>query len=641
MAYIYPRYKYVSPVDLNQEVHHPVVIVGAGLVGLTLALDLAKHSIKTVVIDEGDTVSEGSRAIVFAKRSLEIFGRLGLGERLLEKGVSWHVGRIFSQDKELYEYNFMPEDGHEFPAFLNLQQYYIEQWLIEACQASRLVDIRWKTRASGIESSKTGAVLDVETPDGQYRLKTDWLLACDGAHSFVRNSLGLHFIGKEFPSRFLIADIVMKSDFAAERRFWFNPPFHPGHSVLLHKQPDNVWRVDFQLGNSVDPTKESRPESVIPRLKAMFGPHTDFSLDWVSVYSFRCRRIQRFVHDRVVFVGDSAHQVSPFGGRGGNGGIQDADNLAWKIALVLQEKAPTRLIESYNEERVLAADENILNSTRSAEFITPTSEGASALREAILILSQDYDFARRMANSGRLSQPAVLNGCSFIQGGGELAIGNIPVGSPALDAPVECEGKPDWLLHHIKDNGFTLIEFHDDKSLKKKYSGVSKNLEGSVNRVLIATCRDVPQDRLTDKGIVVLNDAEGLVEIRYGMPAGSVMLLRPDQHIAAVFEEFDRVRIEGAVRRACGYVDNAIKQDEEKIKPQLVTDLNVDDPDAIFSLLSDAHEGLGDEASSLLNAQIVLMLANHLGDTHIVEEAIRIASNYVRYEKDVSIPQYG
>ena len=256
-TYTHPRYA-IAPI-CDAGARHPIVIVGAGMVGLTAALDLARRGQRVVVLDDDDTVSVGSRAICISKRSLEIYARLGIGQRLLNKGVTWNTGKVFFRDRLVYEFNLLPEAGHEFPAFVNLQQYYLEQWLVEACAATKLVGLRWKNRVVSVDNRTDGVTLSVETPAQTYALTADWLLACDGAHSAVRESLGLEFTGKVFRDRFLIADIVMHADWPAERRFWFDPPFHAGGSALLHRQADDVWRLDFQLGWDADPDAERDP----------------------------------------------------------------------------------------------------------------------------------------------------------------------------------------------------------------------------------------------------------------------------------------------------------------------------------------------------------------------------------------------
>ena len=328
-----------------------MVVVGAGPVGLAAAIDLAQRGVPVVVLDDDDTVSVGSRAICYAKRALEILDRLGCGDPVVDKGVRWNVGKVFHHDELVYSFDLLPETGHRRPAFVNLQQYWLEQYLVERAQALPAIDLRWKNRVTAVAAAADGVTVTVDTPDGAYTLACDWLVACDGARSPVRTMLGLESEGQVFRDRFLIADIHMQSGFPPERWFWFDPPFHPNQSVLLHRQADDVWRIDFQLGWDADPEEERKPEKILPRLVAMLGPDARFDIEWASVYTFQCRRMAKFRHGRVLFAGDAAHLVSPFGARGANSGFQDADNLCWKLALVLAGKAPERLLDSYDVER--------------------------------------------------------------------------------------------------------------------------------------------------------------------------------------------------------------------------------------------------------------------------------------------------
>lgn len=408
--YSYAPFAYVPPPELSGRVpeRRPVIIVGAGPVGLAAAIDCALHGVRCVVLDDNDVVSVGSRAICWSKRTLEIFDRLGVGQRMLDKGVTWKVGRLFHGEREVWRFDLLPEAGHRMPAFVNLQQYYVEHYLVErAGDFPELIDLRWNNRVTAVARRPDGVEVSVETPDGSYAIAADWLIACDGARSPVRGMLGLDFAGRVFEERFLIADVEMKADFPSERWFWFEPPFHNGRSALLHKQPDDIYRIDLQLGPDADPEAEKKPENVVPRIERMLG-HRDFELDWVSVYTFQCRRLERFVHDRVIFAGDSAHVVSPFGARGGNGGIQDVDNLVWKLAMVIRGEAPASLVATYDEERIHGADENILNSSRSTAFMTPKTGMERIFRDSVLGLAGEHAFARRLVNSGRLSQPCSL-----------------------------------------------------------------------------------------------------------------------------------------------------------------------------------------------------------------------------------------
>ncbi len=443
-----PEYPYRRCAEQQdgQGIEHPVIIVGAGPVGLTLALDLARRGQPVVLVDDNNTVSVGSRAICFAKRTLEIWSRLGCAERMVSKGVNWQLGRVYFRDQQVYAFDLLPAQGHQMPAMINLQQYYLEQYLVDACEASTAIDLRWKHKVTSIRQDAAGIDLEITTPDGHYTTRARWVVACDGANSGLRRMAGADFSGEVFQDRFLIADVVMKAGFPSERWFWFDPPFHPGQSVLLHRECDDVWRIDFALGPQADPDEERKPENVIPRIRAMLGPDVQFELEWVSVYQFACRRIDRFRHGRLVFAGDSAHQVSPFGARGANSGVQDADNLAWKLGHVLDGSAPEALIDSYHEERARAADDNILNSTRATDFISPKNEASLVFRNAVLDLARTEPFARALVNSGRLSTPTPYLDSSLVTHDAEAFDCQIGPGWPCEDAPVMMGDRPAWFL---------------------------------------------------------------------------------------------------------------------------------------------------------------------------------------------------
>jgi len=390
-TYTYPTFPYRAPADLmaGAPQRKPLVIIGAGPVGLAAAIDARLQGLEVLLFDEEDSVSFGSRAVCYAKRALEILDRLGVGDVVCDKGVSWNVGRTFLQEDEVYRFNLVPDAGHKRPGMINLQQYHLEEALVK--RATELgADLRWKYKVVGVQPLDDGARVMVETPDGGFEIEADWLIVADGARSNVRRQLGLDIEGHVFKDRFLIADVIMKADFPAERWFWFDPPFHPNQSVLLHKQSDNVWRTDFQLGWDADPEEEKKPENIIPRVKAMLGDDREFELEWASIYTFQCRRMKNFRHGRLLFVGDAAHQVSPFGARGANSGFQDTDDLMWKLALVMKGQAPDALLDTYDADRIYAADENIRNSTRSTDFITPKSKVSRQFRNAALQLARHH-----------------------------------------------------------------------------------------------------------------------------------------------------------------------------------------------------------------------------------------------------------
>src|ERR1700691_2044616 len=385
---------------------HPVVVIGAGPVGLSLAIDLAQRGQAVVLLDDADRIGEGSRAICFSKRSLEFWDRLGVADRMVDKGVVCSVGKIFHAASQIYQFNLLPEEGHKRPAFINLQQFYAEAYLVDRVGELAAIDLRWRNKVTGLEQRNDHVVLTVETPDGPYRPRAQYVVACDGARSSLRQMVGAEFAGKVFEDQFLIADVKMTAAFPTERWFWFDPPFHAGRSALLHKQPDDIWRIDLQLDRSADPAVEKQPENVRPRIARMLG-HDQFDFEWISLYKFQCRRMARFLHGRVIFAGDAAHQVSPFGARGANSGLEDAENLGWKLDRVLRKISPEVLLESYHIERSQAADENIRESTRSTDFMAPNSPYEGRLRKAVMSLAKETEFGKRMVNGGRLSVPSV------------------------------------------------------------------------------------------------------------------------------------------------------------------------------------------------------------------------------------------
>src|SRR6476646_3156328 len=389
-------------------VAHAIVVVGAGPVGLSLAIDLAQRGQHVVLLDDADRIGEGSRAICFSKRSLEYWERLGVADRLAAKGVVWSVGRIFHGESQLYQFNLLPEDGHKRPAFINLQQYYAESYLVDRISDLPAIDLRWRNKVTAVEQRNDSVALTIETPEGAYRLHAQYVVACDGARSSLRQMVGAEVAGQVFEDQFLIADVKMTAEFPTERWFGFDPPFHAGRSALLHKQPDDIWRIDLQLNPDADPAVEKRPENVRPRIARMLG-HEKFDFEWISLYKFQCRRMDKFIHGRVIFAGDAAHQVSPFGARGANSGLEDAENLAWKLDRVLRGSSPVALLETYHLERSAAADENIRESTRSTDFMAPSSNQEARLRKAVLSLAKETEFGKRMVNAGRLSVPSIYH----------------------------------------------------------------------------------------------------------------------------------------------------------------------------------------------------------------------------------------
>ena len=505
-----------SPMPSSSSEKSPITIVGAGPVGLTLALDLGQRGHNVILVNLLDFVSAGSKAICFAKRTLDIWDRLGVGKSMVNQGVIWDTGKVFwgSSDTPVYQFDMLPVKSQKMPGFINLQQYHAEVILIEAVAKLPNVDVRWGHKVTRLESRDDGATLEVETADGSYGIESEWVIACDGSRSTIRGCLGLDFEGRIFEDNFLIADVKMEQERPSERWFWFDPPFNRGQSALMHKQPDNVWRLDFQLGWDIDREACIRPENVEPYVRAMLGEDVEFTPEWYSVYTFQCRRMARFLHGRVIFAGDAAHLVSPFGARGCNGGVADIENLGWKLDAVLKGAADTRLLETYNDEAIATADENILNSSRATDFMTPKTAASSAFRDAVLELARDYPFARPFVNSGRLSMAAHYSESALNTPDEEgVKWRGVAPGSPALDAPMG-DG---WLLERLVGS-FKLVA----------HGAMPGNIE-------------------------TINVADALLAIeRYDLEPGSAILIRPDQYVAARFRQPTVEKMNKAIERAMG-----------------------------------------------------------------------------------------
>ena len=522
-------YPYERSPDQDQAIpaHHTAIVVGGGPVGMGMALDLGLRGVPVLVLDDHDGVGQGSRAICFAKRTLEICDRLGCGGPMVDKGVVWNVGKVFRDTKQIYEFNLLPEEGHRRPAFINLQQPYFEKFLVErvrrAIADGAPIEIRGRNAVTAIAEIDGGLRLDIDTPEGAYALTSDWLIACDGARSPIRQMMGLGFAGRVFEDNFLIADVRMDAEFPTERWFWFDPPFNRGQSALLHKQPDDIWRIDFQLGWDIDREKELDPSRIRARIDAMLGPDVAYELDWTSIYTFQCATMDDYRHGRVFFAGDSAHQVSPFGARGCNGGMQDADNLGWKLAAVVAGDATPALLDSYQTERKFAADENILNSSRATDFLTPKSPMSRVFRDAVLDLVEVAPFARPLVNSGRLSVPAIYATGAFVDDAAPMFPAATRPGAPMQDAPVN----GGWLLDNF----------------------------GSGFRILALNCAadPVPHNRITADVVPLTAPPQSALAARYlaDAPQG-IYLIRPDQHIAGRWPDFDKAAITQALSASLG-----------------------------------------------------------------------------------------
>ena len=438
-GYRLPEYPFTPPPELTsgQVTRHDIVIVGGGLAGLTLACALNQYGVRAVLLDEDNTVGvkgASSRGICYAQKTLEIFKRLGIYERIAAKGVQWSVGRTFAGNDEVYSFDLRQQATHNIslqPPFINIQQFYVEGFLVEQLDqaANRTVELRWNNRITSFKQNADFATLGISTPAGDYQIEANHVIDCTGARSPFRAWVAASVTAKKGDDRWCIADVRFKKPPPVERHTWIEAPFNEGRAVWQHLMADGVWRIDYQMRPDADPEEVSREEVVRQRINGQLGrdvPHDEYEIVWVGPYAYRSECLNQMRHGRVFFVGDAAHVVSPFGARGGNSGVQDADNLAWKLAAVMQGRANSALLASYQHERHEAATHNVLVTNRTARFLRPADGTERIFRSAAISLAKRHPFARQLVNTGRMSAPNVYSRSPVCEAGsGGRALPNI------------------------------------------------------------------------------------------------------------------------------------------------------------------------------------------------------------------------
>ena len=542
-AYELPVYPFVEPAELHGKLgRHPVVIVGAGLSGLTLACDFALRGIPAVVIDEDDTVGvrgAASRGICYAQKSLEIFKRLGIADRLLAKGVQWSVGRTIAGEDEVYSFDLRKAATHDVsqqPPFINLQQFYVEWYLVDRIYELGTVELRWKNKLVDVMAERDHVRLAIDTPAGRYELETQWLIDCGGSHSPIARMLGIGCSTSKVLDRWCITDVRFDHHRAAERWTWVEAPFNDNRAVWQHLMADGVWRLDYQLAPDADAEAASNPAAVDERLKRQFGEDIDYELVWIGPYAYRSQCLDTFRAARVLFAGDAAHVMSPFGARGGNSGIQDVDNLAWKLALVLEGRAPERLLDSYSAERRYAAEDNIHITQRTSRFLSPASKNERIGREAVISLAREYAFARGFVNTGRLSTPTrYLRSPLNVGSGGGRAVQNV-----AIVLPDGSRGDLLTLLQQADNGLLGLMAMELDAHL-------AQELEELEERYPVRFfCVDAEEGSTSTFPTVI--DMDGHLSEQIGVRVNGLALVRPDLHLAGVLEAPSPGDIERALR---------------------------------------------------------------------------------------------
>ena len=587
-------YRHYEPPKLPPQQHARVAIVGGGPVGLATALGLAQQGISSIVIEADDSVCIGSRAACISRRSLEICGRLDALPEMMQRGLPWSGGRSFWQRTEVFNFSMPEYEGQRLPPMINLQQYYIEDALLAAVQRANAagpahIDVRWATRVDALEAGVQGVSLGLANAQGRGTLQADWVVACDGGQSFVRNALGLQLEGTAYTGRYVIVDIELPSNHPTERRAWFDPPWHRGATVLMHRQPDDLWRIDWQLRHGDSTEEAMKPENVrtfVQRhLDAIGEGHLPWKPAWSSVYRAGAMTLARYRHGRVLFAGNAAHAMPIFGVRGLNSGLDDADNLAWKLAAVLRGRGADALLDSYSRERVQAFHVNAQSARRSTEFMSPPSRGFDVLREAALSLAAEHRDIAELINP-RQTAAVTYTESPLSTPDAEAWAGGPAPGEVLPEVPM---GAAPGHVTEAVGPGFVLLHFGTPP--------VWAAIEG---------LRLVPVE------------TGGPLARAFDAAAGSAYLLRPDGHVAARWKQPDEAAVRAALQRALGHHEAAAAT-----APQ--TPDSGSARDRLYTQLALGVSTAGSSRETLFLARLALLLCERLDDEAEARKAIAAA----------------
>ena len=549
---IYYTYEVFQPWLASQhpkQERKPVVIAGSGPAGMVTALELARHGVPSVVVTSELQFSQGSRAIVFTRRSMEILQQVGVADRMTEGGLPWLYGNSYYRGQRVFRMESVQDPDDRFYPMINVQQQYMEEYLHDACKANPLIDFRWGNKVAAVAQQDGYVDITIDTPEGEYQLEADWLVDATGGRSSIRDNMGLWMEGSSYEGFFVIADIKIDLPLPTERLAFFDPEWNPGNTILMHREPHGIWRLDYQLPPGETPEQALHVDSLTERINAqlaMIGhAGVPWEMDWCSVYSARTLTLADYVHGNVIFTGDAAHLLPIFGVRGANTGFQDAQSLGWHLAHVVKGLSSEQLLANYSAERVGAAREIIDEAGKSTRFMTPPSRGFRLLRDAVLSMSLTVDFVRPLYH-WRTSRPHEYTHSMLNSVGDDNALFKA---GPAHGAPpTNIRLAPnDFLLDHL-GGGFDLIYFTTASAMPESLQQVVAGFRarGAQLRVIaVGAAEPVAGADLT------LADADGHFRQRYGVRAdGGAYLLRPDQHVCARWVTLDAVRLQAALDTA-------------------------------------------------------------------------------------------
>lgn len=610
---------------------HRVMIAGGGPVGLAAALALAKYGVASVVVEADTTVCKGSRATCLSRRTFEIFDRLGVLAPFLEKGLGWTSGRSFYRTEEILQFKMPHDSDQRLDPMTNLQQYYVEQFLVDAIAQHRdLIEVRWGTSIESVVQDADGVRVALLAGDTRYQSEADWLIACDGARSKVRQDLGLRMNGTAYEGRYIIVDVGVDLGWPTGRLAWFDPPSNPGRTMLMHRQPDNVWRLDYQLHPGEDAEAMTRPDKVIPVVEAHFKmlgvADKPWHLIWSSTYRASALSLDDYVHRRVMFAGDAAHLVPIFGVRGLNSGFDDVFNLAWKLAAVIAGQSPPSLLDSYSHERHFAWRTNIMHAMKSTEFMAPPSSGFRLMRDAVLSLAGKQPQLRSLINPRQTSVIHYVVSPLNTHSADEPSFSRGPSpGEALLECKLADRNGADAYVTAQLGEGFSLLVFGADVLEHDKIASWANSSKSIPVRLLTVQPGTSAQTSADGRDAESFTDVTGRFAAIYDAAPQAIFLVRPDGHVCARWRRFDAEAVSQALATASGRQTQADSQAEqingimsEPAIQQIWADATRDE---VYTELCSALTSAGDR-SELFLSRLCLLLIEELGSPQRARHAI-------------------
>lgn len=536
--YDYEVFPFIRPPEMDGPTDRKqVVIVGAGPIGMVLALLLEKWGVSSVILEAEAQVSEGSRAVAFTRRSQEILQLAGAIPPFVENGMTWNSGRSFYKGKEIYQMVIPHDEDDRYQPVLNNSQQYWEEYLVDYCNKSDLIDLRWQSRFVSLEDGEDGVTVTVDTPEGEYQMQADWLVASDGGRSAVRRFMGLRMDGFGFEGKFVITDFKAPDmNLPVERKVFFDPPWNMGNNVIVHRQPNDVWRFDYRVPDGEAPEYTLAPETIAERIRLimeMLDRDVEWELDWATIYSANTKTLTDYRHGHVLFAGDAAHLLPVFGVRGANTGLQDSENLAWKLGMIETQGASDTLLDNYSKERVKAAFEICEEAGKSTRVMDPPSHGYRVMRQVILSFSLTQDFCNILLN-WRTSRPHEYLDSEVNTPDDDNA--DFPAGFPDGTAARSVQIGDDRYLFDDFAFRFQLLVFTRPDSEAKVLDTAALRHRDLMNVIAVGAPIKGADAEVTDGHQHVFE--------KYGIEDHGMYLLRPDMHVCGRWQSVDLGKID-------------------------------------------------------------------------------------------------